>query len=313
MSSPIANSVDPTRSDTGVISLLGRPDSPYGPWRARSRTLFSPQRVRSPLRIATHRSDNARAATVWGAVVRAARKHLYTAWLSGSHVTGGFVAPGLTLRAYQHRRLLRVVVDCGVWFLALYGASLLRLDFDPARLDGFHIALLLPVAWTGQTALGYYYGLYRGRWINGSFDEVSALGRTAFATTAVLLAIDLLVPKTRPAPASAVIGAGLLAFLAMGGARYAARQMLENQRRQKPDARRKRAIIFGAGEGGDRTIRAMLYDEHSPYVPVALLDDDSEQAEPHGPGRQGDRRPQRPACGGRGVRGPGARDRGPDR
>jgi hypothetical protein len=104
--------------------------------------------------------------------------------------------------------------------------------------DGFHIALLLPIAWGGQAALGYYYGLYRGRWINGSFDEVSALGRTAFATTAVLLAIDLLVPGTRPAPASAVIGAGLLAFLAMGGARYAARQMLENQRRQKPDARR---------------------------------------------------------------------------
>ena len=71
-----------------------------------------------------------------------------------------------------------------------------------------------------------------------------------------------------------MIGAGVLAFLAMGGARYAARQMLENQRRQKPDARRKRAIIFGAGEGGDRTIRAMLCDEHSPYVPVALLDDD---------------------------------------
>jgi FlaA1/EpsC-like NDP-sugar epimerase len=50
--------------------------------------------------------------------------------------------------------------------------------------------------------------------------------------------------------------------------------VLENQRRQRPDARRKRAIIFGAGEGGERTIRAMIYDDHSPYVPVALLDDD---------------------------------------
>jgi len=190
-------------------------------------------------------------------------------------MTGGFVAPGLSLRAYQHRRLLRVIVDCAVWFLALYAASLLRLDFDLGRLDGFHIAILLPVAWFGQAVIGYYYGLYRGRWINGSFDEVAALGRTVFATTLLLLVIDLLWPGgIRPAPASAVIGAGLLAFLAMGGARYAARQMLENRRRQKPDARRKRAIIFGAGEGGDRTIRAMLWDEESPYVPVALLDDD---------------------------------------
>ena len=178
------------------------------------------------------------------------------------------------MRAYQHRRLLRVLVDCGLWFLALYAAALLRLDFDLDRLDGFHIAILLPIAWAGQAAIGWYYGLYRGRWINGSFDEVSALGRTAFATTVVLLAVDLLFPRTRPAPASAVIGAGLLAFLAMGGARYAARHVLESQRRQRPNARCKRAIIFGAGDGGERTIRAMIYDDHSPYVPVALLDDD---------------------------------------
>jgi FlaA1/EpsC-like NDP-sugar epimerase len=189
-------------------------------------------------------------------------------------MTGESFAPGLSLRAYQHRRMLRVIVDCGVWVLALYAASLLRLDFDPARLNGFHIAVLLPVAWLLQAVLGWYYGLYRGRWINGSFDEVAALGRTVFATTAVLLLIDLGWPDMRPAPASSVIGAGILAFLAMGGARYAARQMLENRRRQKPDARRKRAIIFGAGEGGDRTIRAMLWGEDSPYVPVALLDDD---------------------------------------
>ncbi|MGZ6974658.1 MAG: polysaccharide biosynthesis protein [Acidimicrobiia bacterium] len=189
-------------------------------------------------------------------------------------MTGGFLAPGLSLRAYQHRRLLRVVVDCFVWCLALYAASLLRLDFDPERLNGFQIAVLLPVAWVVQSIMGYYYGLYRGRWINGSFDEVAALGRTVFATTVALLGIDLLWPDMRPAPVSAVVGGGILAFLAMGGARYSARKMLENRRRQKPDARRKRAIIFGAGEGGDRTIRAMLWDEQSPYVPVALLDDD---------------------------------------
>ncbi len=189
-------------------------------------------------------------------------------------MTSGFAASGMSLRAYQHRRPLRVLIDCVVWCIALYAAALLRLDFDPSRLDGFHIAVLLPVAWGAQAVLGWYYGIYRGRWINGSFDEVAALGRTVLATTCVLLVADLVWPEIRPAPVSAVIGAGLLAFLAMGGARYAARQMLENRRRQNPDASRKRAIIFGAGEGGDRTIRAMLWDDSSVYVPVALLDDD---------------------------------------
>src|SRR4051812_42851477 len=96
-------------------------------------------------------------------------------------------APAWALRAYQHRRLLRVFVDCAVWLGALYFASLLRLDFNADRLDGFHIAILLPIVWALQAATGYYYGLYRGRWINGSFDEVAALGRTVLATTAALL------------------------------------------------------------------------------------------------------------------------------
>ena len=143
-----------------------------------------------------------------------------------------------------------------VWFLALYAASLLRLDFDPGRLDGFHIALLLPVAWAGQAALGWYYGLYRGRWINGSFDEVAALGRTVFAHHRDP-------PRRRPAlarrcgprPVSSVIGAGLLAFLAMGGARYAARQMLENRRRQ--EARR-------PPQAGDHLRRRRGWRPHDP-------------------------------------------------
>ena len=70
------------------------------------------------------------------------------------------------------------------------------------------------------------------------FDEVAALGRTALATTLSLLIIDLVWPGTRPAPASSVIAAGFLAVLAMCGTRYAARQMLENRRRFKPDPRR---------------------------------------------------------------------------
>jgi FlaA1/EpsC-like NDP-sugar epimerase len=33
-------------------------------------------------------------------------------------------------------------------------------------------------------------------------------------------------------------------------------------------------IVFGAGDGGDQAIRAMLQAPHSPYLPVAILDDD---------------------------------------
>ena len=163
--------------------------------------------------------------------------------------------------------------DCLVWVVALYFASLLRLDFDISRVDSFNLAILFVPAILLQAATGYWTGLYRGWWVNGSFEEVAALARSTAISTLALVAIDLGFPGDRPAPMSAVVGAGIMAFVGMGGARYLARQVLEQQRRSM-NRDRERAIIFGAGDGGERTIRAMLFDSDSPFIPVALLDDD---------------------------------------
>ena len=171
------------------------------------------------------------------------------------------------------KRLARMSADCLVWVVALYVAALMRLDFNVTRVHSFDLAILFIPAIMLQAATGYWTGLYRGWWINGSFEEVAALARATAVTTLALAGIDLVSPGNRPAPMSAVIGAGIIAFVGMGGARYIARQLLEQQRRSLTHDR-DRAIIFGAGDGGERTIRAMLFDSDSPYVPVALLDDD---------------------------------------
>ena len=171
------------------------------------------------------------------------------------------------------KRLARMSADCLVWVIALYFASLLRLDFNIGRVDSFNLAILFVPAILLQAATGYWTGLYRGWWVNGSFEEVAALARSTAISSLSLVAIDHGFPGARPAPMSAVIGAGIMAFVGMGGARYLARQVLEQQRRSM-NRDRERAIIFGAGDGGERTIRAMLFDSDSPFVPVALLDDD---------------------------------------
>ncbi len=163
--------------------------------------------------------------------------------------------------------------DCLVWIAALYVASLLRLDFNVSRVDSFNLAILFVPAVLLQAATGYWTGLYRGWWVNGSFEEVAALARSTAISALALVAIDLGFPGDRPAPISAVVGAGIMAFVGMGGARYVARQLLEQQRRSMTHDR-ERVIVFGAGDGGERTIRAMLFDSDSPFVPVALLDDD---------------------------------------
>src|SRR3954468_11106437 len=186
-------------------------------------------------------------------------------------VSGVWRSPVEKLRT--SKRLARMCADCLVWIAALYLASLLRLDFDVARVNSFSLAVLFIPAILLQVGAGYWTGLYRGWWVNGSFEEVAALAPGTVASTLALAAIDLVVPGDRPPPVTAVIGAGITAFVGMGGPRYVARQLLEQQRRSLAHDR-ERAIIFGAGDGGERTIRAMLFDSDSPYVPVALLDDD---------------------------------------
>ncbi|HZJ25733.1 MAG TPA: nucleoside-diphosphate sugar epimerase/dehydratase [Acidimicrobiia bacterium] len=179
----------------------------------------------------------------------------------------------LFARPVGARRLLRFAADAFVWVFALYAAVILRLDFDISRLSGFEVALLIPIAWVAQGGFGYWCGLYRGWWVLGSFEEVAALTRVAVLTTVTLGVVDLAVGSDRPAPLSSVIGAGVIAFVAMGGVRYMVRQAIEHRRRSLVPERAP-AIVFGAGEGGERALRSMLFESGSPYVPVALLDDD---------------------------------------
>ena len=69
-----------------------------------------------------------------------------------------------------------------------------------------------------QIVAGYWTGLYRGRWVNGSFDEVSALGAPPPGRHPAVAPASSTCwcPADRPRRASSVIGAGILAFLAMG-------------------------------------------------------------------------------------------------
>ena len=166
-------------------------------------------------------------------------------------------------------------MDGALWALALAFATTARYDFDLSRvgLPGLLSTMVLAVVL--QLGAGLAFGLYSGRWRFGSFDEVTALGRTVAVTTAVLYVFNLpLVP--RPVPASAVLGAGFVVLVLMAGVRYAWRLRLE-QKRRPSGADSARLLVFGAGEAGAQVIAAMLRDPQSPYLPVGLLDDDPEK------------------------------------
>jgi FlaA1/EpsC-like NDP-sugar epimerase len=172
------------------------------------------------------------------------------------------------------KRIGQGVLDGLVWAVGLYLAAVLRLDLDVGRVDIENLFRLLPVVFVAQYLAGVAFGLYRGRWLFGSFEEVAAVARTVGVTVSVVLAFDYSYgnPRAHLVPISAVIGGALFAFLGMCGLRYAWRLVMDRRRRPRLEGRR-RLLVFGAGDGGQQAIRAMLRDPNSPYVPVAILDD----------------------------------------
>ena len=166
----------------------------------------------------------------------------------------------------------RIGADGLAWTGGLISAVLLRYDFNPGRIDWPAFCIAATAAVVAQVLVGLATGLYLGRWRLGSFEEVSALVRTVGWVTSLLFLAELRLSQ-RFVPLSAVVGGGIIAFVLMGAARYVIRSY-DTERRRPTGPNVRRLLVFGAGEAGAQIVATLLRDPASPYLPVALLDDD---------------------------------------
>jgi len=165
---------------------------------------------------------------------------------------------------------LQAGFDAACWFVAVILGALLRYDFDPSRLRlGQVIAAAAAIA-LGQVAIGRLAGLYIHRWRYGTFEEVRAAVASAMALTAVATVGNLSLGYYLPI--SVPLLAGPFAACSMIAGRGVWRVVLERSIRPSLETS-ERVVVFGAGDGGIQVIRAMLSAPDSPFVPVALLDD----------------------------------------
>jgi FlaA1/EpsC-like NDP-sugar epimerase len=179
---------------------------------------------------------------------------------------------GVLVFAVRYRAAVQAGMDATAWGVALLFASLVRYDFALSRVDLGGLVTMALMAALVQIAVGLACGLYTGRFRFGSFDEVAGLAVATVLATTVIYGLNLWMPG-QPVPRSAVVAGGVTAGALMGGVRYTFRLMLERHRRPRGEGC-ERVLVFGAGEGGVQVINAMLADSDSPYLPVALLDDD---------------------------------------
>ncbi len=188
--------------------------------------------------------------------------------------SAGFRRMGHVLVRY--RLPFQLSVDLLAWALGLYLAMVLRFDsFDPSGWTHFHsrrVLFAVLVALALQAGVGLALGLYLGRWRFGTLDEVSHLAASVAITTVGLALVNQLC-HPRLMPTSVPIASGLLALIFMSAPRYAWRMILDRGMRPSGEDVR-RVLVYGAGEGGIGIITAMLRNPKSPYLPVALIDDD---------------------------------------
>ena len=173
--------------------------------------------------------------------------------------------------ARDHVPIVHFAADAVAWVVGITGATLLRFNFNFGGTKVSSMLLVIGMAVVAQGVVGFADGLYRRRWKYGSFDEVFALGITALAA-GTTVAVAVLLPFT-VAPRSVPLLATPTALMLSVGARSIWR--LSTERRSRPSGPRTEPIVvIGAGAGAERIIKAMLTQTDSPYLPVAVVDDD---------------------------------------
>jgi FlaA1/EpsC-like NDP-sugar epimerase len=177
----------------------------------------------------------------------------------------------------RQRGGIQLAADLIAWIVAIIVSLLARWSFQVPWDDSADLlAVCIGVAMVAQALVGRLTLLYRGRYRFGSFEEVSGVVVTAVTTSLAVVVADGAVSQLasrQRVPVSVPLVAGALAVLLMMGTRYIWRDYLDRSRRRRVTDGQP-LIVFGAGDGGFQVVRSMLHDQFSPYLPVALLDDD---------------------------------------
>ncbi len=117
---------------------------------------------------------------------------------------------------------------------------------------------------------GWLAGLYRGRYLRGSFEEVARVSAAGCATVLSLAVIDTWFLSHQRVPLATVTIAATFALPAMLGGRHL--MFAARQRSRPPAPTAVKIIIFGAGSAGTQLVDRLIDQPNSGYRPVAVLD-----------------------------------------
>lgn len=179
------------------------------------------------------------------------------------------ITPVLVEITYR-RRLLEVLLDLVLVSLAYYTAYLLRFEGN-LQLNFDMFLKSLPVIIAAQIVSSYFFGVYKGVWESTDVNNLIDYGKAV--TSATVLTILILLGLYRFAGFSRAVFAiyWVLMIVFMSVSRLSFRLLDEGLGRRNGSG--KKALIYGAGMGGQLTLREIECNKALGLKAVGFIDD----------------------------------------
>jgi lipopolysaccharide/colanic/teichoic acid biosynthesis glycosyltransferase len=198
-----------------------------------------------------------------------------TLWLDLSLLARGIWATvcGAVKTQFLWRRRHRVAlfsIDCVLIVASCFLAFMIRQDFAWPLDPRFLVLPMLIVLLTRSAAL-MYFGAYQGVSAYFGLWDLSALFK-AVTLSAVMAGGLTFFVGLQSFPRSVFVIDWAIVLFMLSGVRYGLRWWTRHGWRQRGQ-RREKALVVGAGVGGESIARTLLEDPLCPYRPVGFIDE----------------------------------------
>ena len=171
------------------------------------------------------------------------------------------------------RRIFEVLLDVVLIVLAYWSAYALKFGAFSGSQAWNLFVRSLPVLVFVKMATFLGMGVYRGLWRYTSLDDLIIFVKAVVISSVASILVLLFAFRFEGFSRAVFILDGILMLLFLAGSRMAFRlfrQVLPNSK----IAEGRRVFIYGAGDGGELLLRALLNNRELRYTPVGFLDDD---------------------------------------
>lgn len=185
---------------------------------------------------------------------------------------------GAVKAKFLWRRRWRIAlfgVDGIIIAIAYWLSFMVRQDFTLPEQPGFLLVPLLIMLVVRLTAL-MYFGAYQGVFAYFGLWDLIALSKAVSLSAVISAGLTFFIGLQSHPRSVFVIDWGMSLFM-LGALRYGLRGWVRQRWRQRGQKRRQKAIVVGAGVGGEQIARALLEDPLCPYRPVAFIDETPER------------------------------------